>query len=123
MKNLRTILGFCLFSTVFGCQSGTTASPDHLVGVWKTTASEYTGRFLALAKEDITFGTGEDTSVSYPITNVAEEREGAYILYTISYFDAGQEARLSFYYNSDDGGQITFKSQPHLRWTKDMGSL
>jgi hypothetical protein len=121
MKNLRIILGFCLFSTVFGCQSGTTASPDHLVGVWRTTASEYTGRFLTLTKEDITFGTGGDTSVSYPITNVAEEREGAYILYTISYFDAEQESRLSFYYNAEDGGLITFKGQPHLRWTKDRG--
>ena len=120
MKIRSCSLVTCLITVLFGCQSGNAIPPDHLIGVWKTTAPQYDGRFLKFTEESVIFGTEGDSPEIYSITTIDKAGEGTHLMYTIAYVDSdGQEYHLSFYYHSANGGSITFKNQTHLTWTKE----
>ncbi len=74
-----------VFATVSGRNAGTRmAIPDAFVGIWKTTARNYEGRFFQISKDAVVFSIGDGQTDMHPIMNVEFLREGSRSLYTIS---------------------------------------
>ena len=108
------------FAAACASEKGT-AVPDRLVGLWKTAAPKYSGRFLRITAESIVLGAGEGRTNIHPIVGVKEKQKEGANLYTISYLnDDGQEYRLSLYMDPTREGVIRFKNQPGILWTKDQ---
>ncbi len=87
------VLASGVFAAVSGGNAGTGMTiPDPLVGIWKTTAPNYAGRFFQITKDVVVFSIGEGQTDMHPITNVEFLREEGRSLYTISYLShEGQE--------------------------------
>ena len=102
----------------FGFQCGKNRTvPDDLIGVWKTSEEKYEDRFFEIDRTTITFGTGGENSDTHPITNIEVEKGS---LCTIYYKNAeGQEFKLSFTYQPAGQGEIKFKNQDQIVWTKE----
>lgn len=91
--------------------------PDPFVGIWKTTAPNYAGRFFQITKDIVVFSIGDGQTDMHPITNVEFLREKGRRLYTISYLSAeGAEYEFPFYYDHADDGVIRFKNQQEMVW-------
>ncbi len=96
-------------------------APDHLIGVWETTAPAYADRFFEINTNEVIFGTGEGMFDTYPITRIKmeEDRQEQKTLYIICYKNtARQEYKFSFYYDPANQGTIRFKNQKEMVWTK-----
>ena len=106
------------FAAVSGGNAGTSMTiPDAFVGIWKTTAPNYAGRFFQITKDVVVFSIGDEQTDMHPITNVEFLREEGRSLYTISYLShEGQEHEFSFYYDPADDGLIRFKNQQDMVW-------
>ena len=91
--------------------------PDPFVGIWKTTAPKYAGRFFQITKDIVVFSIGDGQTDMHTITNVEFLREKGRSLYTISYLSAeGAEHEFPFYYDPADDGLIRFKNQQEMVW-------
>ena len=91
--------------------------PDPFVGIWKTTAPKYAGRFFQITKDIVVFSIGDGQTDMHPITNVEFVVEQGRSLYTISYLSPqGEEYEFPFYYNPADDGVIRFKNQREMAW-------
>ena len=70
------VFGLIVFvSGVFAAVSGGNAGermtiPDPFVGIWKTTAPKYAGRFFQITKDIVVFSIGDGQTDMHPITNV-----------------------------------------------------
>jgi hypothetical protein len=121
MKVEKVLVILCLvLLSVCQCNRKATA-PDHLMGVWETTAPDYADRFFEIKSDEVIFGTGEGKFDSYPITKVKieEDRREQKTLYIICYKNtARQEYKFSFYYDQANQGTIRFKNQKEMVWTK-----
>ena len=91
--------------------------PDPFVGIWKTTAPNYAGRFFQITKDIVVFSIGDGQTDMHPITNVDLLREEGRSLYIISYLSPeGEEYKFPFYYDPAGGGLIRFKNQQQMVW-------
>jgi len=115
------IIIICLM-VLFLCQCGKkTTVPDHLIGVWETTAPDYADRPFEIKTGEIIFGTGEENFDTYPITKIKIEKDlkEQKNLYVICYKNsARQEYKFSFYYDPANKGTIRFKNHRQMVWTK-----
>jgi len=122
MRMKRVFKVLICFVVFFGLRcGGKTAVPEGLIGVWKTSATEYADRFFEIKRDQVIFGTGEGKSDIYPITKIEigklPETEGT--LFTILYKNIeGQKYKFSFYYDPTNQGTIRFKNQKEMVWIK-----
>ncbi len=118
-KMLVLILYLILLSA---CQcSEKVPVPDHLIGVWETTAPDYADHPFEIKTDEVLFGTEEGKFDMYPITRVKIEKDlrEQKTLYIIHYKNtARQEYKFSFYYDPANQGTIRFKNQKQMVWTK-----
>ena len=110
---------------VFAAQScmQTSQIPDNLIGVWKTTDSEYTGTFFELKTDKIIIGKRGGEVDSYAIKKIKKEQvKGSEELYfIITYMDLGEkEYKFPLYFNPADGGTIKWANRPKIIWTKEQ---
>lgn len=100
---------------------GSTAIPEYLIGVWKTTATPYAERYFEIKTDQVIFGAVEGPSDAYPIKKVkiekSAETEGTLITVLYATIE-GQEYKFSFYYDPASQGTIRFKNQKEMVWTR-----
>jgi hypothetical protein len=121
MTPRRIVAAMALLATLAACQAQKENSvPDHLLGVWSTSAPRYADRYIEIRNDMIIFGTGGDAFELHVLAELNEAREGEAILYTISHLNHfGQPYTLSFYYEPTSDGIIRFKNQREIAWTKE----
>jgi uncharacterized lipoprotein NlpE involved in copper resistance len=121
MTPRRIVTAMALIATLAGCQAQKESPvPDHLLGVWSTSAPRYADRYIEIRNDMIIFGTGGDAFELHVLTDVNEVREREAIVYTITHLNHfGQPYNLSFYYEPSGDGIIRFKNQREIAWTKE----
>jgi hypothetical protein len=121
MTPRRIVSAMALLATLAACQAQKENSvPDHLLGVWSTSAPRYADRYIEIRNDMIIFGTGGDAFELHVLAELNEAREGEAILYTITHLNHfGQPYTLSFYYEPTSDGIIRFKNQREIAWTKE----
>jgi len=121
MTPRRIVAAMALIATLAGCQAQKeNPVPDHLLGVWTTSAPRYANRYIEIRNDMIIFGTGGDAFELHALTDVNEVREGEAIVYTITHLNHfGQPYTLSFYYERTSDDIIRFKNQREIAWTKE----
>lgn len=99
--------------------------PPELMGRWETTRPNYADRFFELSASTIVIGTGGVSRQRYTISEVSRLTDKEGLLYTVTYRDvAGEEYRMSFYFDSSGNGtlrlknQIRLRNQLHMVWRK-----
>jgi hypothetical protein len=95
--------------------------PEELIGVWVTDDPNYFDRPFEITKSTVIFeqGLGYFDFHVFPIWGVKKgdsEEAPLYIIYYTS--SSGRKFEFSFYYTSANGGEIRFKNQPEMKWTK-----
>jgi len=122
LKKLDILLAVFIVFAAHSCMQ-TTQVPDELIGVWKTTDSEYTGTFLELTAEKIVIGKKGGEVDAYTIKKIRREKvKGSEELYfIITYMDLGEkEYKFPVYFNPADGGTIRWANRPKIIWTKEQ---
>ena len=119
----RNILALLLvFALMLGVQCQKRSSvPEKLIGVWVTTDPNYRDRPFEIKKDTVIFeqGLGFLDFDVYPIAGVKETESEGQTLYIIYYtIPAGKKFEFSFYFSAANGGEIRFKNQPEMLWTK-----
>jgi hypothetical protein len=114
---LSTVFVFLsiLFSFA-GCQKNIPV-PQHLIGVWKTSAPQYEDRYLKITEDSLIFGIGNGEEVSHTIEKINVEQEGGETIYTFHYKDKeGEKWDLTLIY-SPVAGTIKLKHKNDI-WEK-----
>jgi hypothetical protein len=114
---LSTVIFFLsiLFSFL-GCQENIPL-PQHLIGVWKTSAPQYEDRYLKITENSLIYGTGKGEEVSHTIEKIHGKQEDGETIYTIHYRDMeGEKWSLTFIYNPVSG-TIKLKNKNDI-WEK-----
>jgi hypothetical protein len=107
----------------WGCRSDHGTPPDYLIGVWRTSASQYAGSTMEFMKDSIVFKGETGSSVSGRIIRFEQIQEGSTTFYRLSYRDKEKnDYQLSFTYEPAQGGTVRFKNQPQLVWTRTGAS-
>ena len=119
MKVKYVLVPVVLLTVLVGCQNQDHPPvPDDLVGMWKTSAKEYSDRFFKLSKDSISFGIGDGNTELYVIKKIKKTYEKGLILYTLYYEDSdGDSYELSFYYDQTEG-VIRLKNQKEMAWIR-----
>ena len=102
------------------CQERFTV-PEELLGVWVTKDPNYSDRPFEIKKNTVVFeqGLGYLDFDVYPIAGVKKTESEGQTLYIIYYTIAsGKKFEFSFYFSTANGGEIRFKNQPEMVWTK-----
>ena len=123
MKVERVLAGLLIFLIIIlGCKSKKIAAvPENLIGVWGTSDPTYADRTFEITRSEVIFQTGEKTFNTYSIKSIEMEKvpRGENNLYTINYISKeGLKYRFSFYYNPAGQGEIRYKNQRQIAWTK-----
>jgi len=123
MKAERALVGLLIFLIlILGCGSKKiTAVPENFTGVWGTSDPTYADRTFEIARNEIIFQTGENTFNTYSIKSIEMEKVPGEEndLYTINYINKeGLKYKFSFYYNPAGQGEIRYKNQRQIAWTK-----
>ena len=119
----RTFLILMLTCAVlFGvqCQERFTV-PQELIGVWQTKDPNYFDRPFEIKRNTVIFeqGLGYLDFDVYPIAGVKKTESEGKTLYIIYYtISSGKKFEFSFYYSAANGGEIRFKNQPEMVWSK-----
>ena len=110
------------FALMFGVQCQKQfAVPEELIGVWVTKDPRYSNYPFEIKKNTVIFeqGLGYLDFDVYPIAGVQKTELEGQTLYIIYYtLTSGKEFEFSFYYSAANGGEIRFKNQPEMLWTK-----
>jgi hypothetical protein len=119
----RNILGLLVtFALVFGVQCQERfAVPEELIGVWVTKDPKYLNYPFEIKKDTVIFeqGLGYLDFEVYPIAGLKKTESEGQTLYIIYYtLPSGKTFEFSFYYSAAQGGEIRFKHQPEMLWTK-----
>jgi len=96
--------------------------PEELIGVWVTKDPNYLDRPFEIKKNTVIFeqGLGYLDFDVYPIVGVKKTEAEGQTLYIIYYtIPSGKKFEFSFYYSAANGGEIRFKNQPQMVWTKE----
>jgi hypothetical protein len=126
MKIERILVVLILFITAFGlkCEKSITV-PENLIGVWGTTDPNYADRTFKITRGEIIFQTGENSFDTYTIQKIEMEKVpgGQTLLYIFHYKNIeGLKYKFSFYYNPTGQGEIRYKNQSQIVWTKKSES-
>ena len=111
-----------IFAVVCGvqCQKRFTV-PEELIGIWVTKDPRYLNTPFEIKKDTVIFeqGLGYLDFDVYPIAGVKKTESDGRTLYIIYYtLPSGKIFEFSFYYSAANGGQIRFKNQQEMVWTK-----
>jgi len=122
MRPKNFLVFLVIFAVVFGvqCQERFTV-PEELIGVWVTEDPKYADYPFEIKKNTVIFeqGLGYLDFDVYPIAGVKMTESEGQTLYIIYYtLPSGKEFEFSFYYSAANGGEIRFKNQPEMLWTK-----
>ena len=99
-------------------QPRNTTVPDHLIGHWKTSDSEYADRSFEITKDSVIIRAGQKTLSNRLISNI-ETTSGKNINFNTFYLNQeGEEYKFSFYYDSKNNGEIRLKNPVNIEWTK-----
>jgi len=72
-----------------------------------------------LIEQTVVFGTGEDEEVVFRLTDIRQMPDRGRSLYTITIQENRRdEIQQSFYFDDQDQGEIKFKNNPDVLWTK-----
>ena len=111
-----------IFAVVFGVQCQKRfAVPEELIGIWVTKDPRYLNTPFEIKKDTVIFeqGLGYLDFDVYPIAGGKKTESEGQTLYIIYYtLPSGKIFEFSFYYSAANGGQIRFKNQPEMVWTK-----
>jgi hypothetical protein len=122
MRSRNILALLVIFALMFGVQCQKRSSvPEELIGVWVTKDSNYRDRPFEIKKDTVIFeqGLGYLDFDVYPIAGVKETESGGQVLYIIYYtIPSGKRFEFSFYFSAANGGEIRFKNQPEMLWTK-----
>ena len=118
----RIVTAMALLAILAACQAQKeNPVPDHLLGVWTTSAPRYADRYIEIRNDIIIFGTGGETFELHALMDITETREGESIVYTITHLNHyGQRYRLAFYYDPSTNGIIRFRNQREVAWKKEI---
>jgi hypothetical protein len=115
-------LFFLLMIPFFGFQCGGTPTvPENLIGVWGTSDPTYADRTFEITGNEVIFQTGERTFDTYRINKIEVEKVAGKqnLLYIFHYKSKeGLKYKFSFYYDPKGKGEIRYKNQSHILWTK-----
>lgn len=118
----RLALLFALLALMIGVQCGQMFTvPEELIGVWVTKDPNYSDRPFEIKENTVIFeqGLGYLDFDVYPIVGVKKTESEGQTLYIIYYtIPSGRKFEFSFYYSAANGGEIRFKNQPEMLWTK-----
>jgi len=122
MRPRTIVLLFVTSALMFGaqCQEWFTV-PEELIGVWVTKDPNYVDRPFEIKKNTVIFeqGLGYLDFDVYPIAGVKKTESEGQTLYIIYYtIPSGKKFEFSFFYSAANGGEIRFKNQPEMLWTK-----
>ncbi len=127
MKSLRfqAVLAWtitALLGSLVSCSGQkTTEVPDELIGVWTTTAGDYSDRSLELRYNSLLIGTGEGTPSLNLVVEVTQELAAGATAYTIAYRDLeADEFKLYLLYDAAQR-ELRLKNRPGVKWTKQGG--
>jgi len=113
---------FVTFALLSGVQCHNLSEvPEELIGVWVTKNPDYSDRPFEIKKNTVIFeqGLGYLDFDVFPIAGVKKTELEGRTLYIIYYIIAtGKEFEFSFFYSAANGGEIRFKNQPGMVWTK-----
>jgi len=113
---------FAMLALIFGVHCGQTFTvPEELIGVWVTKDPNYSDRPFEIKENTVIFeqGLGYLDFDVYPIVGVKKTESEGQTLYIIYYtIPSGKKFEFSFYYSAANGGEIRFKNQPEILWTK-----
>ena len=123
--HLLMFFGLVVVSGVFAAVSGGRSESgivmsDSLLGIWKTTAPRYAGRFFELATDIVVFGTGDGGAEVHSIATVEAVPEDQLRLYTVWYRagETEESDQLAFrFYHDPVQNLITLKHQEDIPWT------
>jgi len=125
MRLKRGLVALTLLILFFGCQrGGFTTIPNELIGVWKTWAPKYAKCSMEITNYTITFLDGDEHININTIKDVKKEKTSYEnrILYTIYYVNQeGDEYKCSLYYDPAHNGELRFKNEQEIMWTKERG--
>lgn len=94
--------------------------PDYLNGIWISAAPAYHERYLEISDVSLIFATGPATVTEYFITNLTTAAQGKEILFTFDCKDLENTTyQFLLTYQPDNGGTLSFKNQPQVKWTKE----
>ena len=120
-KLKMTLVIWVFLPVLFGCEpERKIVVPDHLVGIWDTEAPKYANHDLQFTKESVVFIAGGNPVAIYPIKKIDEIRGKENISYKITYLSLGKKYKLSFTYDSANGGVIVIKNRNGVEWTRKM---
>ena len=113
---------FAMLALIFGVQCGQIFTvPEELIGVWETKDPNYSDRPFEIKENTVIFeqGLGYLDFDVYPIVGVKKTESEGQTLYIIYYtIPSGRKFEFSFYYSAANRGEIRFKNQPEMLWTK-----
>jgi hypothetical protein len=93
------IFSLSIFFSLMACQDNIPL-PQHLVGVWKTSAPQYEDRYLKITEDSLIYGIGEGEEVSHTVERITAKQENGETTYTFHYKDAeGEKWDLVLIYN------------------------
>ena len=123
MKVERALVGVLIFLIIIlGCDGKKIAVvPENLIGVWGTSDPTYADRTFEITRYEVIFQTGEQDFNNYSIKRIEMEKVPGEenTLYTINYTNKeGLKYEFSFYYNPAGQGEIRYKNQRQMLWTK-----
>jgi hypothetical protein len=123
MKVERALIEVLIvFIIILGCESKKIAAvPENFIGVWGTSDPTYADRTFEITRNEIIFQTGEKTFNTYSIKSIEMEKVPGVesSLYTINYKNKeGLKYKFSFYYDPAGQGEIRYKNQRQIAWTK-----
>jgi len=119
MKLKRAHFLWIFLPVVFGCEpERKIIVPDHLVGLWKTSAPKYADRYFEFTKKMLIFKVGEEEIAIHQIKDFEKFGDGEDTRYTITYLSLGGKYKFSFSYDPANDGLITIANQKGVQWTR-----
>ena len=116
-----TLSTVCVFLSILfffaGCQENVPV-PQHLIGVWKTSAPQYEDRYLKITENSLIYGIGSGEEVAHSIEKIDVEQKDGETTYTFHYKDIeGEKWSLTLIYSPVSGGIIKLKNKNDI-WYK-----
>lgn len=93
-------------------------APPELIGRWTTTDARYADRGFDISSDSIVFHTGGDSFTAHAIEGIASEETAGRTFYRVLYRTAPEEEPLAFSFHLDAGGEVRFRNQPGMVWTR-----
>jgi hypothetical protein len=111
-------MSLAVCAALSACQPNTVQVPLRLVGTWVTEHPKYKGVSLEITKSTITLWTVERSTQIYGISKLESSAEGQRAAYVFYGDRDGQQQQFAFFYSPVGGGELRFKNQIEIRWTK-----